>query len=130
MSGITFRDRKYGQSLDAGFYLKNGDLSQYQVGDVVGVCFGDQQEKQRSISKHCPVAFGDFYGGSEGFVQVLCVVVQRTHSIVWKAIGRFDEITPCSVVLECKSGYWEDVLRWIVLGEQPDWIPDDEVNGG
>lgn len=127
MAGITFRDRKYKRQLDAGFSLwdgeKLGDVSNYQVGDVVGVCFADQQKKQDAIREHCPMGF-DFWGNG-GFIQVLCVVVKRTHSVAWKSVGRFDALITCNVVLEAESGYWEDVLKWIVLNERPEWIPED-----
>ena len=126
MAGITFRDRKHQRSIDADFTLYErdqvGDVSTYQIGDVVGVCFADQHAKQKAIIKHCPVGFGFNYG-DEGFIQVLCVVVQRHHSILWKSIGRFEEIPGCGIVLEAKSGYWEDVLRWIIVDEKPEWVP-------
>jgi hypothetical protein len=128
MAGITFRDRKYKRQLDASFSLWDGnnlgDVSSYHVGDIVGVCFADLHEKQDAIKEHCPMGF-DFFA-NDGFIQVLCVVVKRHHSIVWKSVGRFDSLTTCNVVLEAESGYWEDVLKWIVTNEKPKWIPDDE----
>jgi hypothetical protein len=54
-------------------------------------------------------------------LQVKCVVVERHHAIVWKSVGQFEALTSCSVVLEAKDGYWEDVLKWVVLGHKPDW---------
>lgn len=127
MAGITFRDKKHNRSLDAGFSLWNGkqlgDVSKYQIGDVVGVCFADQHEKQKAIRENCPVGL-DFFG-NDGFVQVRCVVVVRHHGIVWRDVGKFEEITGCGIVLEGETGYWEDVLKWIVINERPDWIPEN-----
>lgn len=128
MSGITFQDRKDKKPLDASFTLFNGegigDTSKYSIGDTVGVCFDNQKDKQDAIRQHGPREVKSV--GDSGFIMVRCIVVKRHHSIVWQSIGRFRELISCSVVLEAESGFWEDVLKWIVIGTSPDWIPNDE----
>jgi len=127
MPEIIFQDRKYGSSLDASFGLWDGerlaDVSSYQVGDTVSVCFPDEREKQAAINENQP-ASGDYYFGSgDGFIRVKCVVVRRSHSVVWKDTGKLQELMGMSIVLEAADGYWEDVLKWIMLGERPAWVP-------
>jgi hypothetical protein len=127
MAGITFRDIKNKRSLDASFTLysqRGGVMSiqsvdAWQKGDGVSVCFPDQKQMIENIRQDCPMGF-DFYGSGD-LLQVQCVVVERRHSVVWKSVGQFETLVSCSVVLEAKDGYWEDVLKWVVLGQKPEW---------
>ena len=134
MGNISFRGRKNGKCFDAGFFLHatkhtHADLSSWQVGDHVGVCFEDQAELIRQVGEHCPSGFA-FHPAQGSFLQVRCVVVERHRGIIWKAVGRFDELLPCRIVLEAEDGYWEDVLRWVVLGQRPEWVPLDRTGDG
>ncbi len=125
MAGIYFRERETKQHLDASFHLYEsyvalGDVSTWYVGDIVGVCFDEQAEVIQQIAKHCPSGFNCPASGS--FLQVPCSVVSRHHSIVWKKIGHFLELTTCDVTLEAENAWWEDVLKWVVLNRIPEWI--------
>ena len=127
MAGITFRDIKHKQSFDASFTLysdRGGVMSlesvnEWQKGDGVSVCFPGQKQTIAEIQQDCPIGF-DFYGSGD-LLQVQCVVVERHHSVVWKSVGQFETLISCNVVLEAKNGYWEDVLKWVILGQKPDW---------
>lgn len=131
MGGITFRGRKYHEIMNASFNLYDrhfdretlGDLSHYLVGDVVVVCFKGMHEKELAIVENCPDQTIGF--GGHGLLHIMCVVVQRSHSIVWESTGKFVPLITASVVLEAQSGFWEDILRWVILDEKPAWIPDD-----
>jgi hypothetical protein len=132
MAGISFRDRQYRRHMDASFYLGSrgssgpivGNVSHWHIGDTVAVCFPGQRELITQVCRNCPHGF-DFPNGGD-LLQVLCTVVKRSHSIVWESVGRFDELTTCSVTLEAESGYWEDVLKWVILGQKPAWVSEDE----
>ena len=128
MAGITFRDIKNKRSLDASFTLyskSRGVISMqsvdsWQKGDGVSVCFPDQKQMIKDIRENCPMEF-EFYGSGD-LLQVQCVVVERRHSVVWGSVGQFETLVSCSVVLEARDGHWEDVLKWVVLGQKPDWV--------
>ncbi len=128
MAGIVFRDRKYGRHIDAGFYLlsdgQQADSSEYQVGDSMLVAFADQVEKANLIKEHVPSDMV-FHVGN-GFIQVPCTVVKRSHTIIWKSHGAFETLSLCSLTLECDTGLWEDVLKFLVLDIRPEWIPEDK----
>ena len=127
MPEITFRDIKNKRSLDATFalYNKRGgvmsiqSVDTWQKGDNVIICFPDQKKMIEDIQQNCPIGF-NFYGAGD-LLQVQCVVVERSHSVVWKSVGQFETLVSCSVVLEAKDGYWEDVLKWVLLDQKPEW---------
>lgn len=91
----------------------------WHKGDNVSVCFPDQLQLIEDIRKDCPVGV-DFYGSGD-LLQVKCVVVERYHSVVWRSVGQFETLVSASVVLEAKDGFWEDILKWVVLGQKPEW---------
>lgn len=128
MAGISFRGRKNHEHINAGFHLWAGkelaDISGYLVGDTVCIGFVGQLAKRKAIAKHAPLDSG-FYCGDGDFLQVRCVVVKRHHSMIWRDVGKFEELTTGDIIMEGETGFWEDVLRWIVVNEQPEWIPDD-----
>lgn len=128
MSGISFRYRKTGRAIDAGFSLYNGAAislacNHWHVGDHVSVCFVDQREVVSAINEHAINITAASMGGD--FLQIPCVVVERRHSVVWKAVGVFQHLIDSSVVLQAESGEWEDVLLWIVKGVKPEWVTEE-----
>jgi hypothetical protein len=127
MAGITFRDIKDKRALDASFtlYSKRNEVMSIQSvdywhkGDNVSVCFPDQSQLIKDILQDCPADF-DFWDSGD-LLQVKCVVVERYHSVVWRSVGQLETMVTTSVVLEAKDGYWEDVLKWVVIGQKPEW---------
>lgn len=128
MSSITFRGRKNHEQIDAAFFLFDGeklsDMATWMVGDRVAVCFDNQDAIIAQVRQHQPSQF-DFLA-TDQFLQIPCVVCARHRSIVFTKTGRFSELTfSVSAVLEAESGYWEDILRWAIANEKPNWIPLD-----
>lgn len=125
MSGITFRYRKTHEHIDSSYYLMSGkemgDASAWFTGDSISVCFDGQGDKIKAITADCPGRF-DFNQHDDDFLSIPCEVVKRHRSIIWRDVGRFEELITCSVTLEATSGYWEDVLLWVILNQKPEWI--------
>ena len=127
MSGISFRYRKTGRCVDAGFILFNGkEISNatrhWMVGDDVSVCFNKQNEISAAVREHAPWQMEIIT--NDGFISIPCRVVSRSHSVVWRQVGEFQHLQDCNVALEAVSGEWEDVLLWIVRGVKPEWVPE------
>jgi hypothetical protein len=118
MSGIQFRGRKDHEHLDSSYNLWDGehlgDISSWHAGDTVAVCFAISKEQESLILDNTELPVGS------GLASVMCVVVRRSHSIIWRSVGRFESLITCSVLLEAESGQWEDVLRYIIFGKMPD----------
>lgn len=127
MSGISFRYRKTERAIDAGFHLFDGGeiatTSDWHVGDEVRVCFEVNDAIANQITWNAPSTMHDV--PHSRFVHIPCVVVSRSHSVVWKAVGQLHRLSDCSVVLQAKSGEWEDVLLWIVKGIKPEWVTEE-----
>lgn len=130
---IYFRDRKYKSTIDSSFMLMNGpepgDTSAWMMGDAVSVLFDIPNEQadeiNDSLSEETGVRVCKSMFGKTSTVDVPCVVVKRSHACAWRETGRLQDLGP-SITLEAVNGYWEDVLKWIILGQIPTWVSPPE----
>lgn len=136
---LMFRWRKYGHTIDSLYrlveYTGRTDCRQpmdhWMIGDEVSVMFYITRVMAQQINAAGMRDIGVSTLGSvdeKCLVHIPCVVVKRSHSIVWEDVGKFQELDPTSVVLEAKDGYWEDILLWIIMGDshRPEWVEDPE----
>lgn len=114
-------------------------LDRYHVGDKVMVTFPVDAQ----INKAVQSAFGSYTGDDkrptcweinkkEGlwWAPIHCRVVDRDHTINFKKREHY----PCmdqgstTIILECISAEWEDLLLWLMFGDKhvPNWVDLDE----
>lgn len=132
---IYFRNRKYGSMLDSSFFFRDGPnlgrLDRFMVGDFVSVMFPVNKEKYDAMDDldrrvigpdlHLVSSFGPT---TEYYAHIPCTVVRRSHAISWHTMGEMRDYG-LSIVLEADTGYAEDLLLWIMLGERPPWASDE-----
>lgn len=100
-----------------------GDMSSFRIGDEVHVMFDVTEEDQDKInrSKKLDVFL------SRCKVHIPCVVVHRSRSLAWVAVGEFQDLG-FSMCLEASTDLWEDVLKWMIINDPPDWISETDVS--
>jgi hypothetical protein len=121
---IYFRDRKYGGTLNVSYFVKDGgehlDLSRFHVGDKVSIFFRLTAEQQQVISERGDI---EVTNGIEPSAFISFRVVERMHALSTQGGGVLG-LSSESLVLEAEMGVWEDVLRWVGMGERPEWAEE------
>jgi hypothetical protein len=136
---IHFRDRKYGHHLNSSFFMSDNvnsiyDFSKFHKGDAVSIHWRIT-EKQYDAIKEMEYtglkALRDSMTQDESrmySVMLKLVVAERSHSF-WPQRANLCNLVYAGedVTLEAADGWWEDVLKWVLLNEAPPWYrPEDE----
>ena len=123
---IYFRSIKYKTNYNIGFEVDGDSLAQIkemQVGDTF--IFSHpitvlQYESMQSV----PVS-GDFYASkTENEYRVYLPFTIAERSAIWSIGGKYSfSVTSYgySVTLEAKTGWIEDMFKWVFLNEVPTW---------
>lgn len=133
---LYVRSKKYGYELDTSFFLKNGNNfigpKNLHTGDTFKLLLdvtGEQVEainemKHVGLSANYKLDFSD-RNKSTGTVFIPFRIVEISHCFSWHEVGLLG-LVDSSVYIEAESGYWEDVFRWLCMGERPPWVHEDE----
>jgi hypothetical protein len=111
---------KDGQNID--------DLSRCQIGDSVSIIFDIPQKIADMVSESglSDSAGIRIYKDNNTYsVHIPFKIIERDHSFSWNDIGTLQTLGT-SIYVEAKSGYWEDMFKWICLNERPIWAVEDE----
>ena len=114
---VVFRTRKHGKTIDATFSIYSGEsiaIENFLVGDSISVMFCVSPEQKESIKQMALPVYGDM-------VHIPCTVIKRSHAVVWTEVGRLDLISTNNIELQADSGYWEDILKWVIFNDPPEW---------
>ena len=132
---IYFRGRKYQETIDCSFFVKDGpnisSLEQYMVGDRVSLMVDVRGQMAEAICDALDVnnlssavrVFRLHNTPEEQAVTLFFRVVERRHALSYERPGNLMNLGT-SIYLEAEDGYAEDVFRWIFLDKKPAWVEE------
>lgn len=116
---------------NCSFYVTDGEkeigAESWMVGDEVSLVFTIPEEIHRAINRMEFLrvrSHGNTLGNAPFSVHMKFKVVKRSHGAMWKSTGKLLSLGS-SVWLEALSMPWEEVFRWVCLGEVPGWGEPD-----
>lgn len=135
---IYFSSLKYGEPFNTGFFLKDGpnigDISTFSEGDQVVLHFDVTKAQFESINNIAPSAGVRAYeqpGGKTFYVVIQFRVFKRRRALFYNAQRRGElQEGGYSIYLQAENGYWEDVFKWVVMGEKPIWADEESEENG
>lgn len=116
---------------NCSFHVTDGEkevgAGSWMVGDEVSILFDVSEEIHRAVDLLGPSrirSYGTPMGNAPYSVHMKFKVVKRSHGATWKATGKLLSLGS-SIWLEAANRQWEEVFRWVCLGEVPRWGEPD-----
>lgn len=103
--------------------VKEIGAESWMVDDEISLVFTIPEEIHKAINRmeflHVR-SHGNTMGNAPFSVHMKFKVVKRSHGAMWKDTGKLLSLGS-SIWLEALNRTWEEVFRWVCLGEKPDW---------
>jgi hypothetical protein len=131
---ISFRSIRYGTNYNVGFFL-DGTNSRYllrcSVGDTVSLAWKVSPKQARAINelgnRDVRAISGTLSEPKTWEVYMQFVIVDKRHYLHEPRENSMSlGLGSSSIVLEAKNWQWEDIFKWLILGDVPKWANLDE----
>jgi len=132
---IYFQTIKHKHILNIGFFLKDGlnigDMSTFHEGDQVSLLWNITKFQYDNINGNIAQSAGvrayKEINQEKYIVHIPFEVVKRRRALSFREqdqLSLFD--LGISIYLQAENGYWEDIFKWVVMGEKPTWADEEE----
>lgn len=123
---IYLRRIYYKESPSISFFINDGrtglDLDRFQKGDELNLLWDVSPEIGIAINTLGLADPRAHNMSGEWSVHIPFTVVERSHSVCqYKEESGTFRYLGLSITIEAQTGHWEDIWRWVLEGERPEW---------
>ena len=135
---IYFVDLKYGNILNASFTLEDGrfnidiSLERYAKGDEVDLMWEISERQAEIIDGNCVDkevrVRAEKMSEHDSLYAWIRFVVERKRHVLAPSRKSSSTCEPVTTSLCLRPVSWghEDIFRWLIMGQRPSWIDDEE----